>query len=329
MLGDGPSSPNYGLGFVLTCVAGFATVLGVGFVPLLSYGAPRTVTSAALGFAAGVMLYVSFVDVLGEEAKEFFEDHFKGGGGSDETEDGENVMVRISVAVFFFLGIGLAMVLLRIMDAFHSHGHGPESSPSRDVELSGERGERPSPSPLTGGSEGTGHDHQVLTRGRSRSLTSDQSSLERVSLVAFVALTLHNFPEGLATFFGGGNKSFAVPFAIAMHNIPEGAAIAIPIYQSSGSVMKAVRNTCIAGLAQPAGALMGWILILGLGVENVSNFVYGALYSATAGIMVCVSIMELIPEALQGGSPFFVGCCIFGGFLIMEVSIILLGLSGL
>jgi len=210
----------------------------------------------------------------------------------------------------------------------HGHSHGPDNSNSRDVELSGERSERPSPSPLTGDSEGMGHDHQVLTRGRSRSLTSNQSSLERVSLVAFVALTLHNFPEGLATFFGGGNKSFAVPFAIAMHNIPEGAAIAIPIYQSSGSVAMAVRNTCIAGLAQPAGALVGWILILGLKVENVSNFVYGALYSATAGIMVCVSIMELIPEALQGGSPFFVGCCIFGGFLVMEVSIILLGLSG-
>jgi len=320
-------SPNYGLGFVLTCVAGFATVLGVGFIPLLSYGAPKTVTSAALGFAAGVMLYVSFVDVLGEEAKEFFENHFKD-GESEGDDDDENIMVRISVSVFFFLGIGLAMGLDKIMEAFLPHSHGPDSSNSRDIELSGERSERPSPSPLTGDSEGMGQDHQVLNRGRSRSLTSDHKSLERVSMVAFVALTLHNFPEGLATFFGGGNKSFAVPFAIAMHNIPEGAAIAIPIYQSSGSVMKAVRNTCIAGLAQPAGALMGWILILGLKVENVSNFVYGALYSATAGIMVCVSIMELIPEALQGGSPFFVGCCIFGGFLIMEVSIILLGLSG-
>jgi len=142
MLGDGPSSPNYGLGFVLTCVAGFATVLGVGFVPLLSYGAPRTVTSAALGFAAGVMLYVSFVDVLGEEAKEFFEDHFKGGGGSDETEDGENVMVRISVAVFFFLGIGLAMVLdknlIRLVEVVADNGRFPQPRPwPREFAFSG------------------------------------------------------------------------------------------------------------------------------------------------------------------------------------------------
>jgi ZIP family zinc transporter len=315
---------NHFLGFCLTVVAGLATVLGAAFIPLLKYGTGQTVTTGALGFAAGVMLYVSFVDVLGGEAKEFFGKHLEERGETNGMPPGEHIMVRVYVALFFFIGLGVAMCLDKIMEALQGTGamdHRVDPQSSRDVELTSGASSRP----LGVASQTTGHDPATAP---TVSTKQDSSSLERVSLVAFVALTLHNFPEGLATFFGGGTGSFTVPFAIAMHNIPEGAAIAIPIYQSSGDAMRALRTTCIAGMAQPAGALMGWALIVGLKIQDVSHFVYGACYACTAGIMVCVSLMELIPEALQGGSPFYVGCCIFGGFLVMEVSIILLGLAG-
>merc|ERR1719486_1262651 len=118
-----------------------------------------------------------------------------------------------------------------------------------------------------------------------------------------------------------------VPFAIAMHNIPEGAAIAIPCYQASGSLWKAFWTTFIAGLAQPAGAAIGWTLVSVLHTQDVSEFFYGAMYSITAGIMVAVAIMELLPAAVEAASPRIVACCAFTGFFVMECSIVFLEIA--
>merc|ERR1719174_2760238 len=115
-----------------------------------------------------------------------------------------------------------------------------------------------------------------------------------------------------------------VPFAIAMHNIPEGAAIAIPCYPASGSLWKAFWTTFVAGMAQPAGAAVGWMLVSVLHTLEVSDFFYGAMYSITAGIMVAVSIMELLPAAFEAASPRIVASCAFLGFFVMECSIVFL-----
>jgi len=310
--------PNYLLGFGLTFVAGMATVLGcLAICCVQGKSNPKRVTAGALAFAAGVMMYVSFIDVLGGEAPEFFENHFhpdEGCAGDNPAlakeeaaeEEEESIWIRICVAGFFFVGIVLATGLDKCVDAVfgdehgHAHGEGGSSSDDEETEAANGKGKK---------EEGG-------------------SSLERISLVTFLALSMHNFPEGLATFFGGGTGSFTVPLAIALHNIPEGMAIAIPTFQSSGSVKKACLNTFIAGLAQPVGALFGWLLIAIFGLDDLPAFVYGIVYAVTAGIMVCVSLMELLPEAFAAASPVFVIYWVLGGFILMEFSIICLDLAG-
>jgi len=303
--------PDYLLGFVLTIIAGMATCLGsVAILFAKMGGNPKKVTSAAMGFAAGVMMWVSFIDILGTEAVQFFEHHFHppdcgsgrrlsaGVGEGDGGEGGETICVRLCVAGFFFVGVLAAIGLDKCVDAMFSNQENVEEGDSDSSEALNH------------------HDSQKV------------SSLERISFVTFLALTIHNFPEGLATFFGGGTGSFAVPVAIAMHNIPEGMAIAVPFYQSSGSVWGAVKNTFWAGLAQPIGAAFGWFLIAICRLEGLPPFVYGAVYASTAGVMVCVSIMELLPEAFAGATPMFVSLWVFAGFALMECSIICLNASG-
>jgi ZIP family zinc transporter len=302
-------------------------MLGSSFIPALKWGSHERITGGALGFAAGVMLYVSFVDILGSEAKELFENHFAFADEVASTlgeEKQENLSVRIWIACFFFVGLAIATLLdiaMSYIPVEERDQNSSAASSSRSLELtksdSGAGG-------LSDTLSTTTSDHAVTLDGKAPDV---RMSLERVSLVTFVALTLHNIPEGLATFAGGGTGSYTIPFAIAMHNIPEGAAIAIPTYQATGSVWKAVRSTFIAGLAQPAGAALGWLSVRIAHVEDVPDFLYGAMYSVTAGIMVCVSIMELIPEALEAASPRFVGCCTFLGFFVMECSILLLGMA--
>lgn len=309
---------NYLLGFGLTFVAGMATVLGcLAICCVKGKDNPKKVTSAALAFAAGVMMYVSFIDVLGGEAPEFFENHFhpsdcarrlqaeEGNGtavqADEEDEEGESIWIRICVAGFFFVGMVLASGLDKCVDAIFGEAHTHEGAAS---------------------------DEESDSSADEKEKKEGGSSLERISLVTFLALSAHNFPEGLATFFGGGSGSYTVPIAIALHNIPEGMAIAVPTYQSSGSIKKAVFNTFLAGLAQPLGALVGWLMVVIFRLDDLPNFAYGVVYAATAGVMVCVSLMELLPEAFAGAHPFFVLYWILGGFILMEFSIICLDLSG-
>lgn len=316
---DAGGAADYQLGFFLTVVAGLATTLGTAFIPALNYGREDQVAAGSLGFAAGVMIYVSFVDVLGEEAKEFFENHFSLPGESSsrrlEEEKGEDIRVRIWIAFFFFVGLALAVLLdiaMSYLTVSESSRHQEEGC--RDLELIGSEQGAPAELP-------------ARTTSQSSHTSSSSASLKRVSAVTFIALSVHNIPEGLATFVGGGTGSITVPFAIAVHNILEGAAIAIPCYQASRSFWKAFKATFVAGLAQPIGAALGWLLIGVLGLHEVPEFFYGAMYSATAGIMVCVALMELIPEALALASARLVGCCTFIGFFVMECSIILLGVA--
>lgn len=360
----GCEPPDQAFGFLLTITAGLATMLGTAFIPALKWGNQDKVTSGALGFAAGVMLYVSFVDVLGAEATNFFKTHYKGTGCFDEGHDhghahehdhghghgseahdhsrrlhgsdGEPLEVRIWVAFFFFFGIFIASMMDHVMALIPGMGHSHGADSARDLEIqlntrdadgSDQRSTQVAPKPAASeAAHAHGHSNgDAGTGGAGHEIHSHSSSLERVSMVAFLALTVHNVPEGLATFLGASRGSMTVPFAIAMHNIPEGAAIAVPGYQVHGSWVKALRATFIAGLAQPVGALIGWLIIIIMGVEQLPEFFYGATYSATAGIMVGVSILELIPEALQSAPARFVGMSCFLGFFVMELSIVLLG----
>ena len=125
---------------------------------------------------------------------------------------------------------------------------------------------------------------------------SHTPNVGRVGLLAAAAITAHNFPEGLATFFATlENPVVGLPLAmaIAIHNIPEGVSIAIPIYYATGSKRKAVLATAISALAEPAGALIGYLVL----APFLSPMVFGAVFGVIAGVMVFLALDELMPEA--------------------------------
>ena len=112
----------------------------------------------------------------------------------------------------------------------------------------------------------------------------------RMGLFTALAIAIHNFPEGLVTFVSTlQNPIIAIPIvvAIAIHNIPEGITVSVPIYQSTGSKSKAFWYSFLSGLAEPVGALAGWLILMPI----MNNVVFGIIYAVVAGIMVSVSIM--------------------------------------
>lgn len=130
----------------------------------------------------------------------------------------------------------------------------------------------------------------------SLSLDSSQpKQLMRMGVFTAVAIAIHNFPEGLATFVSALQEpSIAIPivFAIAIHNIPEGIAVSVPIYQATGSKRKAFLYSFLSGLAEPAGALLGWLVLR----PFMNDTVFGLLFGGVAGIMVFISFDECFQQ---------------------------------
>lgn len=337
------SEPNYLMGFLFTLVAGLSTALGVGFIPLVNSGlvTKEKGLAASLGFAGGVMMWLSFMGIMGREAAEFFEKAFDHGHSHDEAshqhehaEDG--VPIRLAIFGFFFLGLILTAVLEMFVDTCFGHGHGhSHGGGAREVQM-GEHHDH------------AGHNHDEIKppqaeHGGSKLLETKATSavfadedekahrdqnLMKVSVMAMLALALHNFPEGLAIFFSSAKGDWMVLVGIILHNIPGGAAVSIPIHRVTGSYAKAISGAVFAGIAQPLGAAFGWLLITVFDAGTPTDYVYGAIYSATAGTMVAISLAGMLPEALATASNFFVLMSVAVGFLFMEATIIISDLTG-
>ena len=122
------------------------------------------------------------------------------------------------------------------------------------------------------------------------------TQIRRVGLLSAIAITAHNFPEGLATFFATlESPSVGLPlaFAIAIHNIPEGIAIAVPVYLATGRKSYAFGASLLSGLAEPVGAAIGYFLL----ADALSPATFGAVFGLIAGIMVFLALDELLPAA--------------------------------
>jgi zinc transporter, ZIP family len=153
-------------------------------------------------------------------------------------------------------------------------------------------------------------------------LSSHRQKLMRIGFMSAVAIAIHNFPEGLATFASAlHNPSLgvAIAFAVAIHNIPEGIAVSVPIYCATGSRGKAFRWSFLSGLCEPLGALIGYAIFFSF----INDLTLGILYAMIAGIMVFVSLDELLPSAREYGSPHLAIYGLIGGMAIMAASLIL------
>ena len=146
--------------------------------------------------------------------------------------------------------------------------------------------------------------------------------LMRMGVFTALAIAIHNFPEGLATFVSALQEpGLAIPIvvAIAIHNIPEGIAVSVPIYQATGSRSKAFRYSFLSGLAEPLGALLGWLVLRPI----MNDTVFGVLFAGVAGIMVFISFDELLPAAREYGEHHLSLYGLISGMAVMAVSLLL------
>jgi len=272
--------------FALTLLAGLATGIG----SAIAFLAKRTNTrflSLALGFSAGVMLYVSFVEIM-VKARESLTQHYGEVSGNWAT------------VLAFFGGIALIASIDKLV---------PGKDNPHEMRLVEEMQaclDRPDKS------------------GIAECLSEDGlKSLRRTGVFTALAIGIHNFPEGLATFTMALNEpatGIAIAVAIAIHNIPEGIAVSVPIYYATGSRKKAFLWSFISGIAEPLGALVGFLLLMPLFTPGV----FGMLFAAVAGIMVYISLDELLPAAERYGEHHL---CVYGliaGMAVMAVSLLLL-----
>ena len=144
----------------------------------------------------------------------------------------------------------------------------------------------------------------------------------RMGIFTAMAIGIHNFPEGLATFtaaLNDPNLGVAIAIAIAIHNIPEGVAVAVPIFYATGSKLKAFKLSFLSGLSEPIGALIGYIILLNF----FNEIVFGVVFAAVAGIMVYISLDELLPAAREYGEHHLSIYGLIAGMIVMAMSLLL------
>lgn len=251
--------------FVLTMLAGLATCVG-GLISLFTKTTNTRFLASSLGFSAGVMIYISFVEMF-PKAQDYLSEGFGPVGG-----------VWWACAAFFG-GMALIMLIDNLIPS-------PESD-------------------LTAVKAGK-HD----------------AGLQRMGLLMALAIGIHNFPEGLATFTSTLDNiqlGVTIAVAIAIHNIPEGIVTAVPVYFATGSRKKAFCMSMLSGLTEPLGALVGYLILR----PFLCGTMYGVIFAAIAGMMIYVSVEELIPMAREydKGNTMIFGC--IAGMMIMAVSLIL------
>lgn len=128
-------------------------------------------------------------------------------------------------------------------------------------------------------------------------ISQNNNSLYKVGIISMIALIIHNIPEGIITFLTSSKDmelGIKIALSITLHNIPEGISIFIPIYYSTNNKLKAFIYTAVAGFSELFGAIIAWIFLSNL----LNDLFFSFLFATTAGIMINITIKELIPEAI-------------------------------
>ncbi len=257
--------------FSLTLFAGLSTGIG----SALAFFAKKTNTkflAVSLGFSAGVMIYVSLVEIF-VKAKDSLESALGSPNG-----------YWVTVAAFFGGILFIGIIDKLIPSAENPHEMKMVEDMDKDAKRSHE--------------------------------------LKRMGLFTALAIAIHNFPEGLATFTAALNDpglGIAIAVAIAIHNIPEGIAVSVPIYYGTDSKRKAFWYSFSSGLAEPVGALIGYLVLM----PFMNPMVFGILFASVAGIMVFISVDELLPGAREYGEHHYSIYGFIVGMAVMAVSLLL------
>jgi len=247
---------------ILTTVAGLATTVG-SLIGLIVPKPGRGFLSFTLGFSAGVMILVSFVELFPASIESI---------GWPRAIIGFN----IGVAVMFLID----WLIPHDYILHHKSNIGPK-----------------------------------------------KTKMLRGGMLVALGIGIHNFPEGMATFAGAMediNLGWAIATAIALHNIPEGLAITVPVYAATGSRGKAFFWSFLSGLAEPVGAGIAALVFL----PFLGASLMGWMLSVVAGIMVFISIDELIPSSREDGGERMSIVGIFIGMAVMSLSLWMMSPGG-
>ncbi|MDD2480308.1 MAG: zinc transporter ZupT [Victivallaceae bacterium] len=268
---------NVVFGLILTTLAGLSTGIG----SCLAFFSNRSDTrflAVSLGFSSGVMIYISFVEMLATATVELGAIHGKMVGSLYATSA-------------FFGGIVLTILIDRLI---------PSAVNPHEVKKVEEM-------------DAPAHQHHQHHHPHNKRLL-------RSGMFLALAIGLHNFPEGIATFVAALKEpamGISIAVAIAIHNIPEGITVSVPIYYATGSRKKAFFWSFASGLAEPVGALLAWLFIMPFLTETLLS----VLFSAVAGIMVFISFDELLPLAKEYGEHHLSIYGLIAGMLVMALSL--------
>jgi len=246
---------NLGIALLLTTGAGLATTIGSLIGLAVRKPGPKFM-GFTLGFSAGVMILVSFVELL---------------QGSIES------IGFLQAHLAFFMGmLGFFMI-----DSLIPHDYIDQ------------------------------HDHKDK---------KSSDGLMRTGVLIALGIGIHNFPEGLATFASAMEDvhlGIAIAVAIAIHNIPEGLAVSAPIYAATGSRRKAFLWSFLSGVSEPIGAAIAAIVLL----PFLTATVLGWVLAAVGGIMVAISLDEIIPIAKSYGTEHAPILGSISGMIVMALSL--------
>ena len=157
---------------------------------------------------------------------------------------------------------------------------------------------------------------------------TNTSALHKLGIMSAIAIAIHNFPEGIATFIGALNDpqmGAGITFAISIHNIPEGIAVAIPIYYATQNKWKALLIATLSGFSEVIGALLCWVVTAIFGIELTGGGVaFPLILAAVAGIMIYISLDELLPTAEKYGKHHIAIAGVISGMAIMGISLLII-----
>ena len=261
--------------FALTLLAGLSTGIGAALA-FFSKTSNTRFLSVGLGFSAGVMIYISFVEILFKSKTSFIPAYGEIGG-------------ELLTLLCFFGGLALTFVIDRFIPD-DVNPHELKSGKALDELKPGL------------------HPHHAAT-------------LKRTGVFTAIAIGIHNFPEGFATFVSALHTltlGIPIALAIAIHNIPEGMAVSLPIYHATGNRRQAFYYAFLSGLAEPVGALLGFFLLLPL----MGDMTLGVTFGVVAGIMVYISFDELLPAARVYGNAHTTILGLALGMFVMAISLV-------
>ena len=271
-------APELILAFAVTLAAGLATGIGSA-IAFFATTTNKAFFAISMGFSAGIMIYLSFVEIL-PKANEYI--------ASDTS-----TIAASAIATTALIG---GMVLMAFLDFLVPSAANPHEN--TDVEIMDSKS------------------------FEAKEYATKNKALLRTGVVTALAIAMHNFPEGLATFLlvlDDPAVGIALAIAVAMHNIPEGIAVSVPVYFATGSKRKAFRYSFLSGLSEPAGAVIGYLLL----APFLSDFLLGVIFAGVGGVMIFLAIDTLLPTARNSDRGHLSVYGVIAGILVMAVSLIL------